>query len=57
MSSQVLVLTCPHCGKQQSQVVESSQGARKSCSNAYGGCGKTYYVQTNYKGMIERVDR
>ena len=57
MSTQTVVLTCPHCGRSQSQTISPSQGARKTCSNAYGGCGKTYYVQTNYNNMIERVDR
>jgi len=57
MSSQVVVITCPYCGRQQSQSVQPSQGTRKSCSNSYGGCGKTYYVQTNSSGLIERVDR
>jgi hypothetical protein len=57
MSSQVVVIPCPHCGRVQSQSISPSQGTYKACSNQYGGCGKTYYVQTNYKNMIERVDR
>lgn len=57
MPSQTVVIACPHCGKQQSQSVESSQGTRKTCSNMKGGCGRTYYVQTSSNGLIERVDQ
>ena len=55
--TQTVVLTCPHCGTQQMQILESSQGARKTCSYSRGGCGETYYVQTDYNCMIERVER
>lgn len=55
--TQVVVLTCPHCGRAQSQYIESSQGARKSCTNSKGGCGQTYYVQTDSNCLIERVDK
>lgn len=55
--TQTVVLTCPHCGRAQSQIIESGQGARKSCTNSKGGCGNTYYVQTDHQCLVERVDK
>jgi hypothetical protein len=55
--TQAVVIPCPHCGAVQHQLVESGQGSYKVCSNSKNGCGKSFYVQTDHNGLIERVDR
>jgi len=51
------VIACPHCGKQQTQTLNSGQTQSVHCRQQFGGCNKGFRIQVGHDGAVQSVHK